>query len=62
MKTKLNIYGVCTWRRKNGLILAKTYDELISIIKDEKLITDISKIDNYDLLVNYFIKNTNLYR
>lgn len=47
---------------KNGLILAKTYDELISIIKDEKLITDISKIDNYDLLVNYFIKNTNLYR
>ena len=46
----------------NGLILAKTYDELISIIKDEKLITDISKIDNYDLLVNYFIKNTNLYR
>lgn len=47
---------------KNGLILAKTYEELISIIKDEKLITDISKIDNYDLLVNYFIKNTNLYR
>lgn len=47
---------------KNGLILAKTYDELISIIKDEKLVTDISKIDNYDLLVNYFIKNTNLYR
>ena len=47
---------------KNGLILAKTYDELISIIKDENLITDISKIDNYDLLVNYFIKNTNLYR
>ena len=47
---------------KNGLILAKTYDELISIIKDEKLITDISKIDNYDLLVNNFIKNTNLYR
>ena len=47
---------------KNGLILAKTYDELISIIKDEKLITDIAKIDNYDLLVNYFIKNTNLYR
>ena len=47
---------------KNGLILAKTYDELISIIKDEKLVTEISKIDNYDLLVNYFIKYTNLYR
>ena len=47
---------------KNGLILAKTCDELSPIIKDEKLITDISKIDNYDLLVNYFIKNTNLYR
>ncbi len=46
----------------NGLILAKTYDELISIIKSEKLIIDISKIENYDSLVNYFIKNTNLYR
>ena len=46
----------------NGLILAKTYDELISIIKNEKLIIDISKIENYDSLVNYFIKNTNLYR
>lgn len=47
---------------KNGLILAKTYDELISIIKNEKLTIDISKVENYDSLVNYFIKNTNLYR
>ena len=43
-------------KEKKWVDLAKTYDELISIIKDEKLITDISKIDNYDLLVNYFIK------
>lgn len=45
-----------------GLLLAKTYDELISIIKDKKLIDDISKVEGYNSLVNYFIKNTNLYR
>lgn len=45
-----------------GLLLAKTYDELISIIKDKKLIDDISKVEGYNSLVNYFIKHTNLYR
>ncbi|MGX7112306.1 BglG family transcription antiterminator [Gemella cuniculi] len=59
---KLVFLACVPTNEERGLLLAKTYDELISIIKDKKLIEDISKIDDYNLLVNYFIKNTNLYR
>ncbi|MDO4814595.1 MAG: PTS sugar transporter subunit IIA [Gemella sp.] len=46
----------------NDLLLTKTYEELISIIKEEGLVENISKLENYDDLIQYFIKNTSLYR
>ena len=58
--------GVCKDGFKDNkelkLIFLACYDELISIIKDKKLIDDISKVEGYNSLVNYFIKHTNLYR
>ncbi|MBU0278235.1 PRD domain-containing protein [Gemella sp. zg-1178] len=45
-----------------SMVLVKTYDELISMMKDEKFLTGISKLKNYTDLVHYFIKETNLYR
>lgn len=46
----------------NSMLLVKTYDELIDIMKDTKLLNEIVKVKNYTDFINYFIKNTNLYR
>ncbi|MBF0713738.1 PRD domain-containing protein [Gemella sp. GH3] len=46
----------------NSMLLVKTYDELIDIMKDTKLLDEIVKVENYKDFINYFIKNTNLYR
>lgn len=59
---KLIFMACIPYEGEHGLILAKTYDELISIIKDNGLIEEISKIEDYNSLINYFIRNTNLYR
>lgn len=47
---------------ENSTALVRTYDELISIIREENVIEDISKLKSYDDLVSYFINKTNLYR
>lgn len=47
---------------ENSTALVRTYDELISIIREENVIEDISKLGSYDDLVSYFINKTNLYR
>lgn len=44
------------------MVLVKAYDELISMMKEEKLIARVFKLKNYTDLVHYFIKETNLYR
>lgn len=49
-------------KASNSILLVKTYDELIAIIKDEKILNELVNIENYRDFVSYFIKDTNLYR
>lgn len=43
-------------------ILVKIYDEIVTIANDENLVDKISKIKSYPKLMEFFIKDTNLFR
>ena len=43
-------------------ILVKLYDEIVTIANDENLVDKISKIKSYPKLMEFFIKDTNLFR
>ena len=43
-------------------LLVKLYDEIVTISNDDKLIDKISKIKSYSELMEFFIKETNLFR
>lgn len=59
---KLIILAAVPNFKNNSMLLVRTYDELISITKEDQLINEISKLKNYNELISHFIKNTNLYR
>ena len=43
-------------------VLVKLYDEIVTIANDENLVEKISKIKSYPKLMEFFIKDTNLFR
>lgn len=43
-------------------VLVKLYDEIVIIANDEKLVENISKIESYPKLMEFFIKETELFR
>ncbi|WP_276875972.1 BglG family transcription antiterminator [Anaerococcus hydrogenalis] len=43
-------------------VLIKLYDEIVTIANDENLVEKISKIKSYPKLMEFFIKDTNLFR
>lgn len=43
----------------SSTLLVRLYEELTTIIRDEKFIEDISNVEDYHKMVDYFIQNTN---
>lgn len=59
---KIILLAAIPSNKDNSLILTKTYEELISLARNDEVLSHIVKIKDYKELINYFIKNINIYK
>lgn len=45
--------------RDNSNLLVRLYEELTMIIRNEKFIEEISRVEDYNMMIDYFIQNSN---